>query len=115
MNEPTQPEQDKVMGARRKSILALSHTEAREFLLKAESYSSVDMPPYFVFGDLIAQVHTQLDGKKVSDLISNPRDYDDVNYTILSNKDGKYAWRPFQLIHPVLYVSLVHFITEESN
>jgi len=27
----------------------------------------------------------------------------------------KYAWRPFQLIHPALYVSLVHEITKEEN
>lgn len=115
MNELTQPEQDKVIGARRKFILELSHTEAREFLLKAESYNSVDLPPYFVFGDLIARVHAQLDGKTLTSLSSNPRDFDDVNYTILNNKDGRYAWRPLQLIHPALYVSLVHYITEESN
>jgi hypothetical protein len=115
MSELTQPEQDKVIGARRKFILELSHTEAREFLLKAESYNSVDLPPYFVFGDLIARVHAQLDGKTLTSLSSNPRDFDDVNYTILNNKDGKYAWRPFQLIHPALYVSLVHCITEVIN
>lgn len=34
---------------------------------------------------------------------------------MMNNKDGKYAWRPMQLIHPVLYVSLVHKITEQSN
>lgn len=38
-----------------------------------------------------------------------------MNYTFLNNKDGKFAWRPFQLIHPALYVSLVHNITEEPN
>lgn len=115
MNEPTQPEKDKVIVARRSSILSLSHTEAREFLLKAESYCSVDLPPYFIFSDLIAGVHTQLDGKTLAGLSSNPRDFDDVNYTILNNKDGKYAWRPLQLIHPALYVSLVHRITEKNN
>ena len=41
----------------------------------------------------------------------NPRDYEDLNYTMLSNKDGRYAWRPFQLIHPALYVCLVDAIT----
>jgi hypothetical protein len=34
---------------------------------------------------------------------------------MLSNKDGRYAWRPFQLIHPVIYVSLVQKITEPSS
>lgn len=99
----------------RKSILELSHTEAREFLLKAESYCSVDLPPYFVFNNLIAKVHEQLDGKTLTSLSTHPRDYDDVNYTILNNKDGKYAWRPFQLIHPALYVSLVHYMTEDAH
>lgn len=100
----------------RQSILDLTHGEARTFLLKPESYCSLDLPPYIVFGDLINGVHQVLDGKRLADFKqSNPRDHDDVNYTILHNKDGKYAWRPFQLIHPALYVSLVHAITEECH
>jgi RNA-directed DNA polymerase len=100
----------------RRSILDLTHGEARTFLLKPEGYCSLDLPPYIVFGDLINGVHQVLDGKKLTNFRqSNPRDHDDVNYTLLHNKDGKYAWRPLQLIHPALYVSLVHAITEEDN
>ncbi len=100
----------------RKSILDLSGDKARAFLLKPESYCSLDLPPYIVFGDLIDGVNKALDGKMLSTLLSaKSRDYDDVNYTILHNKDGKYAWRPFQLIHPALYVSLVHAITKNDN
>lgn len=100
----------------RRSILDLTHGEARTFLLKPECYCSLDLPPYIVFGDLINGVHQVLDGKKLINFRqSNPRDHDDVNYTLLHNKDGKYAWRPLQLIHPALYVSLVHAITEEDN
>jgi len=100
----------------RRSILVLTHDEARSFLLKAESYCSLDLPPYIAFADLIAGVHTVLDGKTLADLRqASPRDHDEVNYTILHNKDGRYAWRPLQLIHPVLYVSLVHAITEEAS
>jgi hypothetical protein len=102
----------------KKSILELSHDEARNFFLKAESYCSLDLPPYIVFGSLIADVNGILNGKKLSDMMSNnnkPKDYDDINHTILNNKDGRYAWRPFQLIHPALYVSLVHCITEEPS
>lgn len=100
----------------RKCILQLSSAEARDFLLKPESYCSLDLPPYIRFDRLIGDVRNVLDQKKLSDLRgANPRDHDDVNYTILNNKDGKYAWRPFQLIHPALYVSLVHQLTEENN
>ena len=115
MNESIQNEQVLSKETQRKSILALPHTEAREFLLKAESYCSIDLPPYFVFSELIKQVHVQLDGKKLTEVSNNPREFDDVNYTILNNKDGKYSWRPFQLIHPALYVSLVHCITDKDN
>ena len=100
----------------RRSILDLAHDEARSFLLKPESYCSLDLPPYIGFVDLIDGVHEVLGGKRLTELRrSNPRDHDDVNYTILHNKDGRYAWRPFQLIHPALYVSLVHVITEEAS
>lgn len=94
------------------SILDMGCEAAREYFLKAESYCSLDLPPYICFELLIKSVHKILNGKCLSDFSSNPRDHDDVNYTILSNKDGKYAWRPFQLIHPVLYVSLVHHLTK---
>lgn len=63
MNESIQNEQVLSKETQRKSILALPHTEAREFLLKAESYCSIDLLPYFVFSELIKQVHVQLDGK----------------------------------------------------
>ena len=102
-------------GPQRKSVLELSSQEARKFFLKEESYNTLDLPPYLVFKDLLTAVDQELDGKTLSDLTSNPRDYDDINYTILNNKDGKYAWRPFQLIHPVLYVSLVHRLTEDDH
>lgn len=102
-------------GPSRKSILDLSAAEARAFLLKPESYCSLDLPPYIRFDTLIEATHKALEGKALSELSSKPRDHDDVNYTILNNKDGKYAWRPFQLIHPALYVSLVHNITTDDN
>jgi len=44
-----------------------------------------------------------------------PSDYEEVNYILYSNKEGKYSWRPLQIINPALYVSFVHLITEEEN
>jgi hypothetical protein len=34
---------------------------------------------------------------------------------MLTNKDGRHAWRPLQLIHPALYVSLVQKITDAAQ
>ncbi|MCZ2103429.1 MAG: RNA-directed DNA polymerase [Comamonadaceae bacterium] len=101
----------------RKSILDLSHQEARAFLLKAENYCNLELPPYIAFQALLNGVDQVLTDKKLSSMakMKEVRDHDDVNHTILHNKDGRYAWRPFQLIHPALYVSLVHVITDEAQ
>ena len=57
-----------------------------------------------------------LRGKLLSSLrSSSPRDHTGVNHNIFHNKDGRYAWRPFELIHPALYVSLVNTITAKNN
>jgi len=110
-----------------KRILELNHTEARQYLLKAESYFNFDLPQYFAFQTVIQQVSAQLNGHRLSDFYNSftnpagqqkatyPCDFENVNYIFLNNKDGKFAWRPFQLIHPALYVSLVHNLTEEVN
>ncbi|MDI9392757.1 MAG: RNA-directed DNA polymerase [Synergistota bacterium] len=99
----------------RRTILDLSADEASGFFLKEESYCSLELPPYIVFANLLKKVDAFLYGKNLRGFSNRPRDCDGVNYTILHNKDGKYTWRPFQLIHPALYVSLVHQITEEAH
>ena len=38
-----------------------------------------------------------------------------INYTLIWNKDGKYSWRPLQIVHPAIYVSLVHKISNYKN
>lgn len=99
-----------------KNILNLSEKKARKFFLKKDSYLNFDLPFYFSFQELIDKIDKKLTGKKLSDYRKlSPRDFDDINYQLISNKDGKYAWRPFQLIHPAIYVSLVHRITEKEN
>ena len=101
---------------RNRSIIHLSPDEARTFLLKHESYCTVDLPPYFRFTDLLGNLADVLKKAPISDRhCKSARKYDDINYRILNNKDGQYAWRPLDLIHPALYVALVNHITEEAN
>ncbi len=100
---------------RNQSILEFTPEKAQKYFLKPESYCNFNLPIYFDFEPLLLKVHKILDNKKLSDFkLANPRNYD-VNYKILDNKDGRYAWRPRQLIHPALYVSLVHQITAKKN
>jgi len=107
-----------------KNILQLNYKEAKEFLLKDESYINMDLPPYIKFNELITKLSELLNRKKNLNNLKKtttiksekePKNYDNINYKILHNKNGKYDWRPLELIHPLLYVNLVHTITEESN
>lgn len=101
-----------------RTILDLSNNEAKEFFLKEENYFSVELPEYFSFQNLLNNLDKELLNKELKKDLGTPikvRDLDDVNYIILNNKDGKLSWRPFQLIHPAIYVNLVHKITEENN
>jgi hypothetical protein len=102
-------------GNSERSILSLSARAARVFLLKPESYCRLDLPPYFDFRPVLKKVETFLAAKPLASLNLKPRSCEDVNYTIYSNKDGRYAWRPFQLIHPVIYVDLANLLTEPKT
>ncbi|KKZ12857.1 MAG: reverse transcriptase [Candidatus Synechococcus spongiarum 142] len=101
---------------RRRSIIELSNSEARAFFLKEESYCSFNLPKYFQFSNLLKDTSKILEGKQLSDFRSKaqriPQNSDKVNHVILNNKDGRYAWRPLELIHPALYISLVNEITK---
>ncbi len=95
-------------------VLSMTAKQARTFFLKPESYCGLDLPPYFDFGRVLRPVDTFIKNKPLSSASSKPRDYEGVNYTIYSNKDGRYAWRPFQLIHPAIYVELTRQMTEPA-
>lgn len=99
-----------------KNILELSSEEAKKFFLKKESYSSLELPYYFNFQTIIDKIAVKLDNKDLKGFRSKtPREFENVNYKLITNKDGKYSWRPFQLIHPAIYVNLVNRITDEEN
>lgn len=100
---------------RERSILQMTASQARAYLLKPESYCGIDLPVYFTFARVLSGVTKELSGKALVTMSSKPRDHEGVNYSMLSNKDGRHAWRPLQLIHPALYVSLVQKITEVAQ
>ncbi len=102
----------------KKTILDLNHEEAKEFFLRGENYCTLELPSYFVFDELLKSVSKELDGKKLTDFYKDkvkPQDLEDVNYKLFNNKDGEYSWRLLQLIHPAIYVSLVHQITKKEH
>lgn len=101
---------------KKKTILELSNKEARDFFLQSSKFCTLDLPKYFDFQPLLSELENVLKGKKVYDIkVSEPKDCENVNYKFLTNKDGNFSWRPFQIINPAIYVCLVNRITEEDN
>ena len=101
---------------RQQSLLDMTNVQARAFLLKPESYCTIDLPVYLQFGGILSAVSKALGKTALSGMQKeSPRNHEGVNYAMLSNKDGRHAWRPFQLIHPALYVSLVNEITKKDH
>lgn len=94
----------------------MTSAQARAFLLKPESYCNIDLPSYIQFDRTLSAVARVLGSTPVSNLqAESPSKHEGVNYYMLSNKDGRHAWRPFELIHPALYVSLVSEITKKEH
>ena len=99
-------------------LLELDNVQAEQFFIKRESYCNFELPPYFCFEEVLEKVAKVLKGKKLSDYYSktnSPSSHDNVSHILLTNKDGKYAWRPLTLIHPALYYALVDLLTSEEN
>lgn len=94
-------------------IIDLDPMLAKAALLKSETYFDFDLPSYFDFGPMLASIDAKLAGSSLKEVwASNPADQEGVNHVIFHSKDGKYAWRPQELIHPVIYVSIVDQLTK---
>lgn len=103
------------------SILELDSYDARQFFLKSRTYCSIELPAYYNFQNLINKISSFYDQKAKTDPSHNflagtyKKGQEITNHHIYANKNGALSWREFQIIHPILYVSLVYTITEEEN
>ena len=99
-----------------KRLIDLTNEEARQHFLKCSSYFNGDLPKYISFQPIITAVSEVMNGSGFTQFKSeNPSDLTGVNYNLIANKDGKLAWRPYELMHPAIYVSLVNVICESDN
>ena len=97
-------------------VTELSNVKAKRFFMEPQSYGSTELPAYFDFSHVLSVAEKSLSHHPLtSDLIRAACDREDVNYTLIDNKDGKYSWRPLQFIHPYLYAELVHTITTKGH
>ncbi len=97
-------------------IIELSSADARAHFLTGSSYFNGDFPRYIGFEPVLQAVAAVLNGGDYHGFKSaKPYELPNVNYSFTANKDGRLAWRPLELIHPALYVSLVNALTTEAN
>ena len=106
----------KIFKPTQKNILQLDPSQAFSFFMQHDSYSSINLPPYFRFTPMLHEVRNSITGIDLSKLdIKRFKDSSEVNYAIYSPKGDKYAWRKLQLINPFLYIKIVELITEPNN
>jgi hypothetical protein len=104
------------LGFGMKHLVDISAEEAKGHFLKGSSYFNGDFPEYINFEPILAGVAKVLDGGQYSAFQKEkPGLFADVNYNFVANKDGRFAWRPYELMHPAIYVSLVNLICDEEN
>jgi RNA-directed DNA polymerase len=96
-----------------KKVTEMNHNDAKIFFLKNKSYCSIDLPPYFNFVSLLTAISFTEESNH--EILKNFTDSENVNYKILVNKDGINTYRKFEIINPILYVSLVNILTAETN
>lgn len=99
-----------------KRLIDLTAQEAKAHFLKGSSYFNGDFPDYISFEPILKDVSEVLaDGHFSAHKSSAPDLLSDVNYSFVANKDGRFAWRPYELMHPAVYVSLVNLLCSDDG
>lgn len=99
-----------------KRLIDLSNEEARAHFLKGSSYFNGDLHRYISFEPILSEVASILNGGNYAQFkTTSPHELSNVNYSFIANKHGKLSWRPYELIHPAIYVSMVNVICDKEN
>lgn len=100
-------------------IIDLTAQDAKDYLERSECYFRSDFPKYISFSPILKNTSAVLNGGSYVDFQkgkgSRAYDMPGVNYELLSTKDGRFSWRPFELIHPAIYITLVQLICSSKN
>lgn len=99
------------------TVIDLTVEEARQFFIRQEVFCNIGLPQYFDFQKLLNSCFN-LKKNELNELLEkgfSPGHFSDVNYIFFKNKDGRFSWRPLQIINPIIYVFLVKEITKQEN
>jgi hypothetical protein len=99
-----------------KFLNELSAEEARSYFCRTNSYFDMELPPYFNVQPLLEFTLSEVEQMTIKEITAwKPRNHEGLNYTLMFNKDGDIGWRPFELMHPVIYAKCVDIITQKEN
>ncbi len=96
----------------------MNYKSAKRFFFRPRSYFSLALPSYFQFDRILTKTRELLWKQNLCDYYhqsAHPRTFSDINYPIIYNKDGEYAWRKYQIVHPFFYTEIVHLLTKETT
>ncbi len=95
-------------------VIDLPGDEALEAMMSNDFYSTVELPEYFGFADVLDYARRSVGDKTLAQCTvkgKSPENIQGVNLDVITNKDGRYAVRPLTLANPFLYYMLVRDIT----
>lgn len=94
----------------------LSASQAREYFCRTTSYFDMELPLYFNFQPLLDSTLSEVMDIDAGEILGwKPAEHEGLNYTLMYNKDGDIGWRPFELMHPIIYSKCIDIITTEEN
>ncbi|HID8401011.1 RNA-directed DNA polymerase [Serratia marcescens] len=99
-----------------RKIHELPSKSALKFLLKHDSYTTLELPSYINFSTLLNEVNDAIEENKIA--VTPTADNlmgKDINHEILVSKDGLYSWRKITLINPLYYVYFCRLITTNTH
>lgn len=95
-------------------VIDLPGDEALEAMMSNDFYSTVELPEYFGFTEVLDYARRSVGDKTLAECTvkgASPENIQGVNLDVITNKDGRYAVRPLTLANPFLYYMLVRDIT----
>lgn len=94
----------------------LDQKQAREYFCRSTSYFDMELPPYFNFQPLLEHSLAEAESIELKELVGwKPEREEGLNYVLMYNKDGDIGWRPFELMHPLIYAKCVDVLTSDKN
>jgi RNA-directed DNA polymerase len=101
----------------RNTFIDLTHSSARDDYLTHRAYTDLDFPKHWDISQLLIEISDFLERTPFKPYMcpdANLKETEGINLTVNHSSGGPKV-RPFRLVHPVIYTSLVNLVTEPDH